>query len=53
MIASVTGSVMVNFVPMPVLGLHVDDAAESRDVRLDHVHPDAAAGEVRDGRATC
>ena len=46
MIASVIGSVIVIFVPMPSLALDVDDAAELLDVGLDDVHADAAPGEL-------
>ena len=48
MIASVIGSVIVNFVPIAELAADVDDAAELADVRLDDVHADAAAGQVGD-----
>ena len=44
--ASVSGSEMMKVVPLPGDGLDVDRAVELLDVGLDHVHADAATGDV-------
>ena len=46
MIASVIGSVIVIFVPMPTSLVMSTTPPSLRDVRLDDVHPDAAPARV-------
>ena len=47
MIASVIGSVIVIFVPMPTSLVMSTTPPSLRDVRLDDVEPDAAPAEIR------
>ena len=48
--AIVSGSLMTNVVPWPGAGLNIDAAPQLHDLLADHVHPDAAAGDVGDLR---
>ena len=47
-IASVSGSLIENVVPLPRLGLDLDPSAQRVDVALDDVHADAAARDLGD-----
>ena len=49
MIASVSGSRMVNVVPWPRTRPDVDGPAQVLDPALDDVHADAAPGDLGDG----